>query len=43
VNIVQTKQLSEFEREVVEEYRRQTGRNAALHVCKAVEGGSYLA
>jgi galactokinase len=43
VNIVQTERLTEFERAVVEEYRRQTGRNAALHVCKAVQGGSYIA
>ncbi|HEY0068357.1 MAG TPA: galactokinase [Chloroflexia bacterium] len=43
VNIVQTERLDVFEREVVEEYRRQTGRAAALHVCRAVEGGSYIA
>jgi galactokinase len=43
VNIVQSERLSEFERDVVQEYRRQTGRNAALHVCRAVRGGSYIA
>ncbi|HET6312468.1 MAG TPA: galactokinase [Chloroflexia bacterium] len=43
VNIVQTERLAEFERDVVEEYRRRTGRNSALHVCRAVQGGSYIA
>ncbi|MDQ3704929.1 MAG: galactokinase [Chloroflexota bacterium] len=42
VNIVQAEHLAEFQRLVVEEYRQQTGRNAALHVCQAVQGGSYL-
>lgn len=41
VNIVQGEQLAEFERRVVDEYRQRTGRNAALHVCQAVRGGSY--
>ncbi|MEA2573104.1 MAG: galactokinase [Chloroflexia bacterium] len=42
VNIVQADHLAEFERLVFEEYRRQTGRKAALHVCQAVRGGSYV-
>lgn len=43
VNIVSSRNLGEFEQGVVEEYRRRTGRNSEMYVCKAVEGGSYLA
>ncbi len=42
VNIVAAQHLPEFEKSVVEEYRRRTGRNANVYVCRAVEGGSYL-
>ncbi len=43
VNIVQTQHLDDFEQKVVQEYRRRTGLEAKMHVCKAVAGGSYLA
>ena len=42
VNIVEAARLADFDRQVVQEYRRQTGRNAQLHVCRAVHGGSYV-
>lgn len=42
VNIVQETALSEFDRQVVREYRQRTGLDAQLYVCEAVEGGSYL-
>ncbi len=42
VNIVAAQHLHEFEQNVVDEYRRRTGRKGALHVCRAVEGGSYV-
>jgi galactokinase len=42
VNIVAEDALPRFEQDVVEEYRRRTGRDPRLYVCRAVEGGSYL-
>jgi galactokinase len=42
VNIVEAGHLHEFERHVVEVYRRRTERDARLYVCRAVEGGSYI-
>jgi galactokinase len=42
VNIVQADHLDNFAREVVEEYRRRSGLDAELHVCRAVEGGSFV-
>ncbi len=42
VNIVQASHLPDFKRQVVEEYRRRTGLDAQLYLCKAVQGGSYL-
>ena len=42
VNMVQADHLDNFAREVVEEYRRRSGLDAELHVCRAVEGGSFV-
>ena len=42
VNIVKAGQLAVFNEKVVEEYRRRSGLEAELHVCRAVEGGSYI-
>jgi galactokinase len=42
VNMVQADHLDNFAREVVEEYRRRSGLDAELNVCRAVEGGSFV-
>ncbi|HUP28068.1 MAG TPA: galactokinase, partial [Chloroflexia bacterium] len=42
VNIVDARALQDFEKQVVEPYARQTGLDARLYVCRAVEGGTYL-
>lgn len=42
VNIVEAAQLSDFDEQVVQEYRQRTGLDARLYVCEAVDGGSYL-
>ncbi|MBF6612427.1 MAG: galactokinase [Chloroflexi bacterium] len=42
VNIVEASHLPDFERQVVEEYRRRTALDAQIYVCKAVQGGTYL-
>jgi galactokinase len=42
VNIVSAQYLPEFEKIVVDEYKRRTGRNGSIYICRAVEGGSYL-
>jgi len=42
VNIVRAEHLQLFSEKVVEEYKRRLGLEAELHVCRAVEGGSYI-
>jgi len=42
VNIVRAEHLALFSEKVVDEYRRRSGLEAELHVCRAVEGGSYV-
>ena len=42
VNIVRADHLQTFAEEVVDEYRRRSGLDAQLHVCRAVEGGSFV-
>ncbi|HEX9988133.1 MAG TPA: galactokinase [Chloroflexia bacterium] len=42
VNIVATNALSDFQHQVVAQYRQQTNLPARLYVCTAVAGGSYL-
>ena len=42
VNIIQAGALDDFERNVIAEYRRRTGLDSKMYVCRAVEGGSYL-
>ncbi len=42
VNIVRAAHLQTFREEVVEEYKRRSGLDAELHVCQAVEGGSFV-
>lgn len=42
VNVVAARRLTQFREQVVQEYRRRTGLDATMYVCKAVQGGSYI-
>jgi galactokinase len=43
VNIVDARYLSSFQQQVIDEYSRHTGLDGKMYICRAVQGGSYLA